>query len=402
MDKKVVVIGNGIAALSAIERIRQVDPECKIVLFGQEPFHTYNRLKLSKNITTKLSVEEILIKQEEWYKQNQIEYHLSTPIIEVDFAARHVVTVEGQAFSYTHLLLANGSHNYTPLIAGIDLDNVFSLRTFSDTKEIQAAADELDQILIIGGGLLGLEMAWEFCKKGKKVSIVELFPHLLPRQLDYDSACFLEEIIVKQGVDLYLCQQVAELLGEDRLTGFRLKDDHTIYPAQLGIYSTGIRSNIDLFKNTKLAINKGIIVNQHMQTNIPNVYAAGDVCEYNGRIYGLWAVARNQGGVAGANIVGESSKFIEDVSLTNIQVFGQQIMSIGEINGQPRINAFSSTKEQKVIKKLFLSNGQVKGAVLINDIKQAMVIKKAINAKITIPEGKLSSFDEAIDFLQNQ
>lgn len=398
---QLVVIGNGIAALSAIERIRQSDQDCKITLFSQEPYHTYNRLKLSKNITEYYQVDDILVKPESWYQEKNVECYLDTPIVHVDFSKQQVLTVEGEVFPYTHLLLANGASNNIPPIEGIDLERVFALRTYHDAQEIRVVANNFKQILIIGGGLLGLELAWEFYKKDKQVSIVELFPHLLPRQLDEDSACYLEELIIKQGVDLYLCQQIASLIGEHKLAGFTLKNDSQVYPTEVALYSTGIRPNIELYKGSALAINRGVIVNQHMQTNLPNVYAAGDISEYNGRIYGLWSVARTQGQVAADNILGRTTSFVEEAVMANIQVFDQHIISIGTVNGEAMVTAFERTNDLQTIKKLFFSNEQIQGAVLINAPKEALLIKKAINNQVLIPRDLLDSYSRIIEYLQS-
>lgn len=287
MAKTVVVIGNGIAALSAVEKIREQDQESRIMIFAQERFHTYNRLELSKRIMTEYPAEQIFVKPAEWYDAHNIELRLGVSIVGLDLKKKTVTITQGEQVGFTHLLLANGGSNFVPPIPGIDLANVFSLRSLEDAQKIQKSAATAKELLLIGGGLLGLEMAWQFQQAGLDITIVEMFPQLMPRQLDLESARYLEEVIANYGVELILEGQVAQLVGTEAVKGYQLKGEEQIRSVDLCIYSTGMRSNTGLFKESDLEIHHGVVVDQHMRTNAADVYAAGDISEYNGRVYGL-------------------------------------------------------------------------------------------------------------------
>lgn len=399
MTKKIVVIGNGIAALSAIEKIRQKDETCSIVVFAQEGFYTYNRLELSKRITEEYPAEEIFVKPESWYQEQGIELHLERAVQRVDLEKKTVTDAKGNEVAFTHLLLAAGGSNFVPPIPGIDLQNVYSLRTLDDAKRIQKSAKGAGRLLLIGGGLLGLEMAWQFKQAGLAITIVEMFPQLMPRQLDLETARYLESVIVGHGVELVLGGGVSKLVGEGALAGYQLKDQDEIRPADLCIYSTGMRSNIGIFKDSGLEMNHGVIVDQGMHTSKATVYAAGDIAEYGGRVYGLWSTARAQGAVAGENITGGEALFAASNPITNIDVFGQVITSVGEVQPEGAIIFKDQSREKVVLKKLFFKDDVLCGGLFVNDQKDVLTVRKALEQGGKVPEVARASYAQVLDFL---
>lgn len=405
MAKTVVVIGNGIAALSAVEKIREQDQESRIMIFAQERFHTYNRLELSKRIMTEYPAEQIFVKPAEWYDAHNIELRLGASIVRLDLKKKTVTTAQGEQVGFTHLLLANGGSNFVPPIPGIDLANVFSLRSLEDARKIQKSAATAKELLLIGGGLLGLEMAWQFQQAGLAITIVEMFPQLMPRQLDLESARYLEKVITNYGVELILEGQVAQLVGTEAVTGYQLKGEEQVRSVDLCIYSTGMRSNIGLFKESGLEIHHGVVVDQYMRTNVTDVYAAGDISEYNGRVYGLWSAARTQGAVAGENIaagltVGGAS-FEATNPVTNINVFNQVITSLGEVQPEGAVVLREQNQDKPILKKLFFKEERLCGAIFINNQKEVLLVRKAVEHGVEVPLGRRTSFAEVISYLHS-
>ena len=405
MGKTIVVIGNGIAALSAVEKIREQDQQSRIIMFAQEEFHTYNRLELSKRITTAYPPEQIYVKPSEWYNENNIELMLGVPIVSVDVENKVVTTAQQENVEYTHLLLANGGSNFVPPIPGIDLANVFPLRSLKDAQGIQRATKDAQHLLLIGGGLLALELAWQFQQGGLDITIVEMFPQLMPRQLDLESARYLEKVITDYGVTLILEGQIAQLVGDQALTGYQLKGEEQIRPIDLCIYCTGMRSNVGLYKDSGLTINHGVVVDQHMRTNVPNVYAAGDIAEYSGRVYGLWSAAKTQGAVAGENIVLDLSEggtsFEATNPVTNINVFNQVITSFGEVQPEGAVVFKEEGKDKLILKKLFFREDRLCGGIFINNQKEVLLVRKAVEKGVEVPKANRTSFEEIVNYLQD-
>lgn len=405
MVKTIVVIGNGIAALSAVEKIREQDQESRIIMFAQERFHTYNRLELSKRITAEYPPEEIFVKPPRWYGEQSIDLQLGVAIAGLDLEKKTVTTAQGVEVGFTHLLLANGGSNFVPPIPGIDLVNVCSPRSLEDAQRIQKSATRAHRLLLIGGGLLGLEMAWQFQQAGLAITIVEMFPQLMPRQLDLESARYLEQVIADYGVELVLEGQVTQLVGAETITGYQLKGEEQTRPAGLCIYSTGMRSNIGLYRESGLQINHGVVVDQHMRTNIANVYAAGDLAEYNGRVYGLWSAARTQGAVAGENIARDQAEggasFEATNPVTNINVFNQVITSLGEVQPEGAVVLKEQNQDKLILKKLFFEEERLCGGIFINSQKEVLLVRKALERGVEVPQDRRTSFVETISYLQS-
>lgn len=399
MTKTIVVIGNGIAALSAMEKIRQRDGESRLIVFSQEEFQTYNRLELSKRITEEYPPEEIFVKPASWYLEHTVELNLSREILAIDLENKTVTDSEGQVTQFSHLLLANGGSNFVPPIPGINLENVFSLRTLADAQKIQRAASTGKRLLLIGGGLLGLEMAWQFKQAGLEITIVEMFPQLMPRQLDLEASKYLESVIAGHGIELILGSGVEKLVGEEVLEGYQLKDEGKVREADLCIYSTGMRSNIGVYKETGLTTNHGVVVDQGMRTNMADVYAAGDIAEYGGRVYGLWSAARSQGAVAGENIVGGNAHFVASNPITNINVFEQMITSLGEIQLEGAVVFKKQIQDKQVLKKLFFNGDLLCGALFLNDQKDVLTIRKGLEQSVKVPAQAKEDYGDVLNYI---
>lgn len=378
-----VIIGNGIAGVTAAEEIRKNDNKGRIIIIGGEEYLTYNRIKLSHFISKEdYSIEDLLVHDENWYKERQIEVLLDTKVIDIDSQAKELMTDSGKKIEYDNLLIANGSSSFIPPFAGVDKEGVFALRTINNLTGIQKHAKNCDTVSVIGGGLLGLEAAWALHQLGKKVNIIEFSPYLLPRQLDEELGSYLQGQLEKQGLKFYFNAAAQEILGDKMVSGIKLKDERII-ESDLVLISTGVRSNINITKGTDIEIERGILVDKNMKTNVESIFAAGDIAQYNGLVLALWSTAMDQGKVAGANMCGNEKEYNMQKPAATLLIGDTKMFSVGNVN--------EAEKEIKIkgdnyFHKLFLDNGKLIGGVLIGDIRKMVALKKAVNQNMDISE----------------
>lgn len=378
-----IIIGNGIAGLSAAEEIRKNDDLGKIILISGEEYLTYNRVKLSHFISREdYALKDLLVHDTNWYKDRKIEVLLNTKVISIDTKLKKVITDNKGAFKYDKLLIANGSSPFIPPISGVDKKGVFTLRTVDNLKEVQEYMKNINTVSVVGGGLLGLEAAWSLNKLGKKVNIIEFAPYLLPRQLDEEIGRYLQQQLEKEGLNFYFNAAAEEFQGDKSLKGIKFKDGR-IVESDLALISTGVRSNITIAEGTDIKVERGIIVDEHMSTNIEDVYAAGDIAQFDGMVLGLWSAATDQGKVAGANMLGNRQEYKMPKPATTLLIGDIKMFSVGNVNdGEKEIKI----QNENYFHKLFLDNGKLIGGVLTGDIKKMIALKKAVNENRNLSE----------------
>ncbi len=378
---KILIIGNGIAGLSAAEEIRKKNKEVDIQIITKEKYHTYYRTQLSHFLSKDFKVEDIYVKPEKWYRENNIKVHLNIEVISINKDNKRVKLSNNQELTYDKLLIANGAHSFIPPIDGNDKEGVFSLRYFNDLQKIQKYASRIDKGIVIGGGLLGLEAANSLNKLGIETLVIEYFDRLLPRQLDQEGSELLMNIVQEQGVKLLLGSQVESIYGDEGVQGCNTKEGEQI-DTSLVLFSTGVRPNIRLAKEMGLLVNKSIMVDKFMNTSEKDIYAAGDVCEFEGNSPAIWTVAIEQGKVAGSNMIGEEREYKTIIPSNMLDIMGSKVFSIGDIgledNKEYQILREKDEDKNK-LKKLFFLNGKLVGAILINDINMAGKLKKLIS-----------------------
>lgn len=403
MNEKVVIIGSGAVAVAAIKAIREVNHESKIVVFGEEKFYPYYRIKISKGLLSGLEEEKILIQNKKWYIDNNIELHLDKKVLKIVPEESVIVLQDGSSITYSKLLLANGASNITPSIKGINKTGVFTLRSLDGAYKIINYIKDSEKILLIGGGIQNLEVANILSKNGKKVIVAEFASRLMPRQLDDFASNWLRESIESQGIEILLNTQIQEIIGEDKVTGYSTQSG-ILGSCDMVIYSTGIISNTEITQGTEIEIGKGIKVNDRMTTNIPNIFAAGDVSEFNNRVYGLWSIATQQGKIAGANMCNRDLTFEIPVTATTIDAFGLSIFSMGDIEESSVTDQLIEVdKENSKYTKIIIQDNHIIGAIIIGDSKKSMLLKKHIEIKTEVNFNKSNklSLDEFIQMLKN-
>ncbi len=376
--QKYLIIGNGVAGTTAADNIRRNDPSGEITIVSNEDLPFYYRVRLPDYLAGEVSESDLIVKRQEWYDEKKITLKLAVKITRADPGAKLVSTADGTSFAYDRLLLANGSRPFIPPIKGADLRGVYAIHTVNDVRKITHAAEKISNVILIGGGLLGLEAANALHKLGKNITVVEFFPRLLPRQLDNEGAARLQHYFEKMDFTFRLGAITREITGKDGVEQVFLENG-AILPTEMIIISAGVKPNLDLAQKLKVKTGTGVMVDKYLQTSNPSIYAAGDVIECNGRVFGIWPAAMEQGKIAGNNIAGGSIPY-EGTTLANIlKVAGIDLASAGEIDAENRYESrIAATPD--VYKKVVIDNGRVIGCIMLGDRKNFNRLNQAISS----------------------
>jgi len=376
--KKYLIIGNGVAGTTAADYIRLNDPNGEITIVSGEDLPFYYRVRLPDLLGGEVAESELIAKKKEWYDERKIFLKLENRIIHTGPEEKTAVAENGDSLGYDRLLLANGSHPFIPPIKGSQKKGVFVLHTVKDVRAISQYAEKIKDVVLIGGGLLGLETANALHKRGKDITVVEFFPRLLPRQLDIDGAARLQRFFENMNFAFRLGVTTREITGADSVEQVLL-DNGDVLPAEMVIVSAGVRPNLELAGMLGLNKDKGIIVNERLQTSGPDIYAAGDVIEFHGRTYGIWPAAMEQGKIAGINIAGGNAIY-KGTTMSNIlKVAGIDLASAGEIDENNRYDVKIIATET-VYKKVVIDHDKVIGCIMLGDRKNFNRISSAISS----------------------
>ena len=387
-----LIIGNGAAGTTAAESIRKLDKAGKMTIVTEESTPFYYRMRLPEFISGDLAEDKLIAKNDQWYKDQGIELKLNTRIQGANPGKKAVVTQGNQEIAYDRLLVATGSRSFIPPMKGSDKKGVFALRSIQDARDIVAWARKMQKVVLIGGGLLGLEAGNALRKLGKKVMVVEFFPRLLPRQLDVAGAGRLQTTMEGMGFSFRLGAKTQEIQGEERVTGVLLEGGELL-PAEMVIVSAGVRPALELAKALNLDHDKGIKVDEQMRTTQPGVFAAGDVAEFKGIPYGIWTAATEQGQIAGTNMAGGNALYKGTVMANTLKVVGIDLASAGNIDAENKLESKGLTDE-KVYKKIVLENDLIAGCIMLGDTKGFTKITKMMSEKQNVSQIKDKLFSE--------
>ena len=359
-----LVIGSGVAGISAVkEIIKEKNENDKITVVSKEKYPFYYRPRLIEYLSGEVDIDDIIINDKNWFEKNNINLNLEEKVINIIPEKKKVVS-EKNSYNYDKLLLANGAHCFVPPIKGADKEKVFTLRNAEDAEKIYKTALEKEKAIVIGGGLLGLESAYNLSQAGLDVTVMERGSYLLNRQLDEKGAKTLQNILEEKGLNFVLNASTEEIKKKADELEVIIKEKGE-YSAGLVLLSTGVRSNISLVKDTDMEVNRGIIVDKKMKTNYKDIYAAGDVAECNGKVYGIWPPSMKQGKIAGKNMIGDSSEFDGYVSSYSLKVAGVSLVSKGIIDNEEFESEITSKNEK--YKKIIWKDGKIIGIILIGD-----------------------------------
>lgn len=379
MEKRILVIGAGIAGLNASKSAREADKECDITMLEMGSMNTYTRTRIPHYISGETSFEELTPYGDDWYEKNRINLIKQTRVTGIDIDNKSVLTDKG-SYQYDKLIIAIGSSPFKPPIKGIDLKNVVTIRTIHDADNVIRLSKNTRSCTIIGGGLLGLEIANSIKQLGCEVNVVERNDRLLPRQADNIASSLLLDALKSKGMNVYLNGETEELCGDDAVKCVKLKDGRVI-DTDFVILSMGVKANLEPFQNTGLDIGRAIKVDEYMRTNIEGIYAAGDAAEYKGNNYCIWPIAIAQGKVAGSNAAGKPVVYEDIKPHTQLKIHGITLFTIGNIFSED-CDVFQRFDEGsgKYI-KFFLKDGIIEGAIVFGEPSLPNKVRKAVESK---------------------
>ena len=385
-----LIVGNGAAGAAAAEAIRKTDAAGNITMLTEEDLPYYSRIRLPEYMADEISEESLIIKKKEWYSNLKIHLELNTSIMKADADAKSLTAENGRTFDYDRLLLACGSRSFLPPIPGLEKQGVFCVRNVRDVREIAAYAKDVENVVLIGGGLLGLECGNALRKLGKKIRVVEFFPRLLPRQLDLEGAEILLSAMKVMGFEFRLGGKTQELVGHQKVEGVLLEGGELL-PAGMVLISAGVRPELSLAKSLNLDIDKGIKVDDFLRTSRLDIYAAGDVAEYGGMVYGIWPAATEQGKTAGINMAGGSARYTGTTMLNKLKVVGIDVASAGDIDVE-------NQKESKIYRnegqyrKIVFDGNKIVGCIMLGDTRPFNRIVQLITEETDISAVKENLF----------
>ena len=368
---KLVMIGNGMAGVRTLEELLKLAPDLyDITVFGAEPHPNYNRILLSPVLAGEQTFEEIVLNDLNWYAENDIKLLLGRKVVKIDRKKRLVIADDGSEAEYDRLLIATGSNPFILPIPGKDLEGVIGYRDIADTQMMMDTAKTHKHAVVIGGGLLGLEAANGLKLRGMDVTVVHIGDWLLERQLDRTAGELLQQSLEDRGLKFLLPKHTAELLdnGEGRVCAVKFKDGEVI-PADLVVMAAGIRPNSDLAESAGIACNRGILVNDTMQTYDPRVYAIGECASHRGIAYGLVAPLFEQAKVCANHLAQLGfARYQGSVTSTKLKVTGIDLFSAGEFMGGEGTETITlSDPIGGVYKKLVIKDDVLVGACLYGD-----------------------------------
>lgn len=379
-SEKFLILGNGVAGVSAAEAIRERNATCNIVIATNESVLAYNRPMLTKSLMGEMTPEQMAIHGEEWYKEKNILNLLEMTVESIDPEKKEVTFAGNVRLQYDQCIYALGSQCFIPPIPGHDKPQVIAIRSLSDTEKIEKLLPSVKEVVVIGGGVLGLEAAWELHKAGCKVTVLELAPQLMGRQLDGKSAEVLTQIIKEKGIDIHLSVKIEEIQGDDSVSGVRLGDG-TVLPAQMVIISAGVRANTAAAKTAGVEIGRAVMVNERMETSVEDIYACGDCAEFEGINYAIWPEAVEMGIVAGSNAAGERKAYKTVAAALTFNGMDTSLFAIGD-NGKDPQKEYSVERFQDETKHSFRTfyyvEGKMTGAVLIGDTSEMANVTEKI------------------------
>jgi nitrite reductase (NADH) large subunit len=366
--QRLVVVGNGMAGVACVEQILKHTPRFDITIFGDETHVNYNRILLSSVLAGEKASDEIALNPIEWYERNNIDLRVGIRVTDVDPIAKTVTAQDGSVASFDTLLLATGSSAWMPPIEGLDKDGVFAFRTLDETRALLERARPGARAVVIGGGLLGLEAARGLQVQGCDVSVVHLMDTLMERQLDAAGGAYLTARMEALGVRVLLGRSTKAIRGGSRAEAVEFADG-TRMDADIVVVAAGIRPNVELGRKAGLRINRGIVVNDHLETSNPDIFAVGECVEHNGICYGLVAPLIEQGKVLAATITGNKGPMYGgSIQAAKLKIMGVDVFSAGVwADGDDTEPVRFEDRALGVYKKLVLRGAKLAGVILVGD-----------------------------------
>ncbi|MFB6462075.1 NAD(P)/FAD-dependent oxidoreductase [Bradyrhizobium tunisiense] len=373
MSEPLVIVGNGMAAARLVDELAKTAlGRYAVAVIGEEPRLAYNRVLLSSVLAGETGSHEIELRPADWWRHRGVTVRYGYRVTEIDVGRRELKIEGEESMEYSKLVLATGS---TPLrlnVPGADLAGVHTFRDTRDVDLLLTLAAAKKRVVVVGGGLLGLEAAYGLAKAGAPVTLLHLMDRLMERQLDGPAADLLKTLVERKGIRILLNASTARIHGDGHVEAVELADGSRI-EADAVIFAAGIKPSAALAKEAGIAVNRGIVVNDVMQTSSPDIFALGECAEHHGTCYGLVEPAYEQARVLARHLAGRPTSYQGSVVSTNLKVSGVSVFSAGDFMGGEGSESLVLTDRRRgTYKKLVIADGRLTGAVLIGDTVDAL------------------------------
>lgn len=398
---KYLVIGNSAGGIGAVEAIRGVDKTGAITIISDEPYPAYSRPLISEYLADGYPLERMLFRPPDFYEKSNIRTILSEKVVRLDFDRPTVKLEDGRTLGWKKLLLATGGSPIVPGIDGVGLKGVFTFNKLDDARAIDELLNQYGRkirAVVIGGGLIGVSVTEALVKRGMRVTIVEMKERILNTILDEAASALGEKALTQAGVEIITEHTVSKISSylSDEVTGVSLDDGRPI-PCEMIIIAIGVQPRIELVSDSSIKTNRGVVVDRHMATSAPDIYACGDVAEAYDFVYGenrltpIWPNAYLGGRIAGLNMAGTPTEYQGGTAMNSMKYFGVNIVSAGLVNPPDDSYQVISEKHGDIYKKVVMKNGLIAGMVFAGDIEKSGIVYNLMKDRVNV-----DSFKEAL------
>lgn len=391
-----VIIGGSAGGIGACESIREVDPANELVLISDEPFPQYSRPMISDFLAGKATFDKMMYRDDNFWQKNRIDLKAGRKVIHLNLNERLVELDDKEKISFEKLLIATGGKPIVPKTDGIDKKGVFTFTTISDAEHLAVSAKKNQKAVVIGGGLIGISVADALVERGVAVTIIELKDRILNLIMDEVASRIIEDCIEDSGVNIITGQTVKTIIGrldDDTAVGGVVLSNGEEIQCDMVVFAIGVIPRTELVAGTDVKTNRGIIVDRHMHTNIPEVYACGDVAEVYDFVFGenrvlpLWPTAHLGGRVAGYNMAGKKAEFPGGTAMSALKYFGASVISVGlvnPVNGDEYDVVIQHDSARNVYRKVVFRNEVIIGFTLVNDIERAGILFYLMHSRLDV------------------
>jgi NAD(P)H-nitrite reductase large subunit len=397
---KYVIIGGSAGGIGAVEAIREVDPVGTLTVISEEKVPQYSRPMISEYVSREATLDSMKYRGDQFWKNNNVQALTGRTATKIDFKKKQVELDGGDRIGYEKLLIATGGKPFVPRMEGGEKDGVFTFTELSSAEGIEAKLGHSKSAVVIGGGLIGVSASEALVKRGITVTLVELKDSILNLILDKTASDMAEKVLTEAGVTVITGQTVQRILGkkgnEASVGGVVMTDGKEI-PCDLVVVAIGVIPRTELVKETPMKVNRGIVVDRFMRTNIPDVYACGDVAEAHdflidgNRLLPLWPLAHMGGRVAGYNMAGKKVEYEGGTVMSSLKYFDLPIIAVGNVNPED-INNYEVLVELKpektVYKKILLKDGAIVGFIFLGDLERAGIFFRLLKNHVDVSEIK--------------
>jgi nitrite reductase (NADH) large subunit len=382
VSEPLVIVGNGMAAARLVDELAKVAlGRYAIAVIGDEPRLAYNRVLLSSVLSGEIQSHDIELKPATWWRDRGVTLKYGCRATEIDVGRRELKIANDESITFSRLVLATGSTALRLNLPGADLAGVHTFRDTRDVDLLLTLAAQKKRVVVVGGGLLGLEAAYGLAKAGAKVTLIHLMDRLMERQLDAPAAELLKSLVERKGIRILLNANTARIHGETRVEGVELTDGRKL-EADAVIFAAGIRPNVSLAKDAGIPVNRGVVVDDHLQTGASDIFALGECAEHRGTCYGLVEPAYEQAGVLARHLAGGPAAYHGSVVSTNLKVSGVGVFSAGDFIGTEGSESIVlSDFRHGSYKKLVIADGRLTGAVLVGETGDALWYLQTIRGR---------------------